>query len=252
MKPSGITLLDSAHGTRLIARGLDIRNDDPALWVISHPEEIRKLHRADLKAGAESIMTCTFGANRHWLERYPSSDATEINRRAVEIARDCIREIGSKASIAGCVGPVALNSEIAFREQTDALVEAGASRIVVETIGFEQVPRLCQLLPSSREIAVFVSLWNWGTHPAETARRLADHGVASWGINCMSDANEMTEVLAALRESGLPASFLKSSILEIESFVRVAKQSIDFGIDSIGGCCGTDHRHIAALRTALS
>ncbi len=252
MTSANITLLDAAHGTRLIARGLDIRTDDPAIWVNTHPEEIRNLHRADLSAGAESITTCTFGANRHWLGRYRSGDVADINRQAVEIARDCIREFDSKASIAGCVGPVAIESEPAFREQVDALADAGVSRIVVETLAFDQISGLCQLLPANPGLPVYVTLWNWGPQPAETARRLADHGVAGWGINCMSDPASIFDVFAVLREAGLAASILKSSIPEIDSFVRVSTQAIEFGVDSIGGCCGTDDRHIAAFRLAIS
>ncbi|MBI1323767.1 cobalamin-dependent methionine synthase I [bacterium] len=248
MNRPGFTLLDAAHGTRLIARGLDIRSDDPALWVLRHPESIRVLHLADLQAGAQILTTCTFGANRHWLKRFGSADAVAINRRAVEIVRDCIHDVGSHAEIAGCIGPSSLASESAFREQFDALREAGVQRIVIETISADQVSGLSKLLPESPGCPVFATLWNWGDDPVVTARQLADSGLSGWGINCMSDRIEIRNVLAALFAAGLPATILKPSIAPVDEFKEIAIGSLAFGTTCIGGCCGTDHQHLAALR----
>jgi len=251
MKSPGLALLDSAHGTRLIARGLDVRSDDPALWVLARPDEIRNLHLADLYAGSETITTCTFGANRHWLKRYPASDASRINRRAVEIARQSVREAGAEATVSGAIGPTALENDKAWREQFDCLIEAGADRIVLETLSFDQIPQLRRLLPGLIGCPVFVTLWNWGEDPAEVARRLADCGVAGWGINCVSEPESIFAVLGNLRDAAKPAEMLKHSTPVIDDFVRVARLAIDYGVSSIGGCCGTDHRHVESLKHAL-
>jgi len=248
MNLPAITLLDAAHGTRLIARGLDIRQDDPALWVLRHPEAIREFHIADLNAGAEILTTCTFGANRHWLDRFGQADATAINRLAVELARGCIQESGVDAEIAGCIGPSSLASQSAFREQLDTLLEAGVQRIVIETLAADQAETLVRLLPGSITHRVSVTLWNWGDDLAGTARRFADAGISGWGINCVTDRAVIRGVLAALRTAGLPATILKPSIAPIGEFIDAAIESLEFGTTCIGGCCGTDHRHLAALR----
>lgn len=249
MNRPAFTLLDAAHGTRLIDQGLDIRHDDPALWGLRHPESIRDLHLADLKAGAQILSTCTFGANRQWLARFGLADAVAINRRAVEIARDCIREMGAQANIAGCIGPTSLTSAMAFREQFDTLREAGVHRIVIETLTAEQVIDLAKVLRVSSGCPVYATLWNWGKVPADTARRLADAGISGWGINCMSDRESIRGVLSALQVAGMPATILKTSIAAIDEFADTAIESLALGTTSIGGCCGTDHRHIAAIRT---
>lgn len=248
MNRPGFTLLDAAHGTRLIARGLDIRYDDPALWVLRHPESIRDLHLADLQAGAQILTTCTFGANRHWLARFGSADAVAINRRAVEIARDCIHDFGTHAEIAGCIGPASLVSETPFREQFDALREAGVQRIVIETLSADQVSGLAKVLRDSSGCPVFATLWNWGDDPVVTARQLADSGISGWGINCISDRSEIRKVLTSLHAGGLPVTILKPSIAPVGEFTDVAIESLAFGTTCIGGCCGTDHQHLAALR----
>src|SRR3954453_4253877 len=78
----GPLVLDAAMGTRLIARGLDLLGDDPALWNLSHPGVVRELHARDVAAGSDAVVTNTFGANRIWLARYGrAKDVAEINRR---------------------------------------------------------------------------------------------------------------------------------------------------------------------------
>jgi len=250
MNRPGFTLLDAAHGTRLIAQGLDIRADDPALWVVRHPDSIRELHLADLKSGAHVLTTCTFGANRNWLARFGPVDVVDLIHRAVEIARDSIREIGTQAEIAGCIGPTAFSSsKTAFREQFDALREAGVQRIVIETVAASQVSELAKVLPVVPGCPVYATLWNWGDDPVGTARQLADAGITGWGINCTADRSAIRRVLSTLHAAGMPATIWKPSIVPIREFTDAAIESLEFGTTSIGGCCGTDHRHIAALRT---
>ena len=65
----GPVVLDAALGTRLLALGLDLATDDPALWNLSHPESVADLHRRDVGAGADALLTNTFGANRPRLAR---------------------------------------------------------------------------------------------------------------------------------------------------------------------------------------
>jgi methionine synthase I (cobalamin-dependent) len=247
-----VTLLDSAHGTRLIARGLDLKNDDPALWVLKHPEVIRELHLADLDAGSQVLTTCTFGASRDWLSRFGRFDVAAINRKAVEIAREAIRDRGGHAEIAGCVGPASLSSESDFREQLDALLEARVDRVVFETLAADQIDLVCRRIPGNLGRPAFATLWNWGDDPASVAIRLRDSGLfAGWGINCMSDQPQAVRTLCLLSDAGLPASILKPSIISVEEFVDFTIESLALGVRSIGGCCGTDHRHIAASKAAL-
>src|SRR5205823_4960483 len=65
----GLVLLDAALGTRLIALGLRLEDDDPCLWNLSHPEAVAAIHGRDLAAGSQALLTNTFGANRSWLGR---------------------------------------------------------------------------------------------------------------------------------------------------------------------------------------
>ncbi len=97
----GPLVLDAAMGTRLCARGLDLRSDDPCLWNLTHPAEVLDLHERDVSAGSQVVFTNTFGANRFWLANYDRADAVAtINRRAVALcARRSDRMVSSPATL---------------------------------------------------------------------------------------------------------------------------------------------------------
>ncbi len=63
----GTLLADGATGTNLFDMGLT-SGDPPEEWNVTQPEKIRTLHRKFVEAGADIILTNTFGANRHRLK----------------------------------------------------------------------------------------------------------------------------------------------------------------------------------------
>jgi 5-methyltetrahydrofolate--homocysteine methyltransferase len=78
---------DGATGTNLINRGLP-RGVSSEAWVLERPDEIVRLHQDFIKAGAQIILTCTFGANSIRLnESKLKGRVQEVNQRAVELAR---------------------------------------------------------------------------------------------------------------------------------------------------------------------
>ena len=104
-----VLVMDSAMGTRLIARGLDLRSDDPALWNLSRPEDVLDCHARDVSAGADVLLANTFGANRPNLDRLGrSSDLLAINRRAVALAREAA---GPGRFVLGSIGPAAAGND---------------------------------------------------------------------------------------------------------------------------------------------
>src|SRR5262249_4873838 len=75
--------LDRGVGPRLIAGGLSLADDAPCLWNLAHPERVLEVHRLDVEAGADALVTNTFGANRAWLARFGRRDEVEsLNRKA--------------------------------------------------------------------------------------------------------------------------------------------------------------------------
>jgi 5-methyltetrahydrofolate--homocysteine methyltransferase len=248
-------LLDAAMGTRLIARGLDLARDDPALWVIDHPEAVLAIHRLDSEAGAEAVLTNTFGANRAWLDRFGrGGQARTINHRAVEIAR---LATGPDRYLIGSIGPAASDHPDALLEQAEALLEAGVDALLLETYRLDQAEAALDRL-RDLPLPILASLFDWPDPIDESAHRLIDRGAFAIGANCQTG---MTPALALARRlraavdhpllikpsAGLPGSPLEPP----EAFGAAVPELLALGVRLIGGCCGTTEAHVAALREAI-
>ncbi len=251
----GALVLDAAMGTRLIARGLDLSHDDPVFWNHSHPEMIRDLHKSDVLAGADALLTNTFGANRAWLARWGRADEVEtINRRAVSLARE---SIGERGIVIGSVGPTAASNVGAYREQAEVLADAGVDAILLETHRAESAANALQEVQSVGRVPMFVSLVDWPDPVRDTAHRLSDLGATVLGANCqlgMAATLAMIERLKAATDLPLlakPSAGLPNTRLEApESFARAVPRLLAAGVRLVGGCCGTNEAHVAALRKA--
>jgi methionine synthase I (cobalamin-dependent) len=251
----GPLVLDAAMGTRLIARGLPLDRDDPALWNLSHAADVFDLHARDVAAGADAVLTNTFGANRRWLDRFGHGSHVEaINRRAVAIARAAA---GPDRFVIGSIGPTACDDREALSDQADVLVEAGVDALLFETCRAEQVTTALKWVRPRVAVPVFVSLVEWPAPVDAIVRRLEDTGADVLGGNChdrMAAALRMAEALWGLTRlpilvkpaAGLPGAAPAAP----ESFAAAVPALRALGVRLFGGCCGTTEAHVAALRAA--
>ena len=84
----GVLLADGATGTNLFNMGL-ASGEAPELWNEGAPDKIRELHRGFVEAGADIILTNSFGGTRQRLKLHNAEDRVfEINKRAAELARE--------------------------------------------------------------------------------------------------------------------------------------------------------------------
>ena len=101
-------LLDGAMGTMLQVYGLKSGECSEG-WNISHPQVVQKIHQEYITAGADVILTNTFGANRIKLSSYGrEKNILKINEIAVNIANGAInkeKSLEKRIFIAGSVGP---------------------------------------------------------------------------------------------------------------------------------------------------
>jgi methionine synthase I (cobalamin-dependent) len=272
----GPILLDAAMGTRLIARGLDLSRDDPSLWCLDRPDEVLDIHRRDVAAGSDAILTNTFGANRQTLGRLGrGDDAAAINRRAVEIAREAA---GPHRLVLGSIGPQAIYGPVGYSEQLLALCEAGVDALLLETfrsidakhvlgglVGLAaliRVPILLSLTPPSRLIAKRSPR----PDPFANSKHLASYrqyyswgraqGIEAFGCNCASlrgslryleRLENVTVPLLAKPSAGLPGGPMTNP----EEFAEAVPRFLSAGVRLLGGCCGTTEAHIVAMRAAL-
>lgn len=251
----GPLLLDAAMGTRLMERGLQLADDDPVLWNLSQPEVIAEIHRRDVEAGAEVLLTNTFGANSQWLSRFGRSDAfAAINRRAVALAR---REAGVNGFVVGSISPIASKEPASSRDQAEVLVDAGVDALIFETHRLDQAEiALGQLAPQS-PVPLLVSLFAWPDSPAEAVRRLADLGASAVGLNCVVGMESALRIAEALRRvTALPlivkpsAGYPGEVMASPASFAQDSAGLLALAPILVGGCCGTNESHVAALRAA--
>jgi methionine synthase I (cobalamin-dependent) len=251
----GPLLLDAAIGTRLVERGLRLGEDDPAFWNLSRPEVVAELHRRDISAGADVLLTNTFGANRTWLGRFGRADEFEtINRRAVELAR---REAGPGRFVVGSIGPTAAEDPRSYLDQATVLVDAGVEALIFETHRLDQAEIALGRVAPHVPVPLLVSLLAWPDPAGEDVRRLADLGAAAVGLNCLSGMERALRSAEALRRvtalplivkpsAGLPGETMASP----ESFAKESAALLALAPILVGGCCGTSERHVAALHEA--
>ncbi|MEO8408497.1 MAG: homocysteine S-methyltransferase family protein, partial [Oxalobacteraceae bacterium] len=138
-------LTDGATGTNLFTMGLT-SGDTPELWNIEHPDRIAKLHRSFIEAGADIILTNSFGGNRYRLGLHKAqSRVEELNEAAARIARCEADACGRDIVVAGSMGPTgeilepvgALSIDAAtaaFAEQAQALMQGGVDVLWIETM----------------------------------------------------------------------------------------------------------------------
>ena len=281
----GVLLADGATGTNLFAMGLEA-GEAPELWLESQPEKITKLHRDFVDAGADIILTNSFGGTRHRLKLHHAADRVfELNKKAAEIARAVADQAGRRVIVAGSVGPTgellvplgALTFEdavAAFVEQIEGLKAGGAEIAWIETMSSPEEIR------AAAEAAVKVGLPYVYTGSFDTAGKtmmgLAPkdiHGVAAGigagplavGANCGVGASDILATLLDMTEADPNATVVVKGNCGIPEFrgseihysgtpplmADYARLARDAGAKIIGGCCGTSCTHLAAMRAAL-
>src|SRR5712692_6284995 len=154
-----VLVADGAMGTMLYDKGVFINRCYDELNLTS-PDMIRQIHVDYVKAGAEILETNTFGANRMRLAAFGLGEKLRaINHAGVKLAREAARDT---AFVAGAVGPLGANIEplgptsfaearSIFREQVEALIEAGVDLLILET--FYNLDELREAIFAAREAA---------------------------------------------------------------------------------------------------
>jgi methionine synthase I (cobalamin-dependent) len=277
----GVVLTDGAWGTELQARGLPV-GTLPDTWNVEHPERVEEVPRAYVEAGSQLVLTNTFQANRLTLAAYPNAPGVaEINRAGVEISK---RAAAGQAKVFASMGPSGkflrmknvTEEELsdAFSEQAQALAEAGADAIVIETMMDLAEIKLALAAAKATGLPVVACMvydagknkdrTMMGVSCEQAARELADAGADVIGANCGIGIEAYVPICAALSSAtdlpiwikanaGLPVIEGGQAVYRTtpEEFAGHLAPILDAGASFIGGCCGTDPAVITALRDAL-
>ncbi len=276
-------LADGAMGTLLHAHGVEHTHCFDKLN-LTDPAKVADVHRQYIEAGAQIILTNTFGANRYKLHKHGlDAQITEINRAGVEIARRVVEESGKPVLVAGDVGPLGVRivpygkvqlheARAAFAEQIEAL--AGVDLIVIETMTdlYETVEAIAAAKAALPETPIVASMTFTrddrtllGDDPAKVARALHEAKADVIGVNCSGGPAQLIRILRQMRRAVPNARFwIKPNAgwpehvggrvmyaAAPEYFRDYALEFWQAGANVIGGCCGTTPEHIAAMRKTL-
>lgn len=276
-----ILILDGAMGTLLQERGLQ-PGASPEAMNLEAPEVVEAVHREYVEAGADIIVTNSFGGSRTKLEHYGLQDKVgPINRAAVEIAR---RAAGPETFVAASIGPTGRFLEPIgdagfdemieiFGEQVQAFAAAGADLISFET--FLDIRELRAAVIAAKEYSALplIAMMTFddagrtvlGTPPEAAAVTLDGLGVDLVGSNCGLGIDGIYTILEQMRavtslpliaqaNAGLPELRDGETVFPgtPEEMTAYHQRLVELGVRVIGGCCGTTPAHIRVMKQALS
>lgn len=279
---------DGAMGTQLMLAGLEQGSCGEA-WNLTHPDRVLAIQRRYAEAGADCIITNTFGGSRLMLRRHGhENDLAAINREGARITREAFG--GRPGFVLGDIGPLgailepygdlpAAEAQAALEEQAAALVSAGVDAIIIETqTSLEELGIAIDAARTAGAPCVIASLaydlsndrtfykTMMGVSPEDAAEFVADRGAQIVALNCGTgmDMKGAAMVARLYRErTDLPIMVQPNAGLPVlENMQAVYKQlpadmatdvpeALDAGVSIVGSCCGSTPDHTRAIRQAV-
>jgi 5-methyltetrahydrofolate--homocysteine methyltransferase len=279
---------DGAMGTQLMLAGLEQGNCGEE-WNLIHPEKVLTIQKAYVDAGSDCLLTNTFGGSRIMLNRHGNArQVVAVNQAAVQIAQEAFGAkpgyvIGDIGPFGGLMEPYGEFTEAevrdAFVEQAQALVEAGADGIIIETqtsleeLGLaiaaaKQAGAPCVIGSLAYDVTLDGSTFRtmMGIDPERAAEFMEDQGVDVIALNCgtrmdMQRAREAVEryrsvsslPVMAQPNAGQPKLVDMKVVYDEtpEEMVQGVLPLLRAGVNILGACCGSTPDHIRAFRTTV-
>jgi 5-methyltetrahydrofolate--homocysteine methyltransferase len=275
-------------GTQLMLAGLE-PGGCGEMWNLKHPDRILEIQRRYVDAGADCLITNTFGASTIMLERHGRrSEMRAINAAGVRIAREAFN--GRDGFVLGGMGPLGAILEPygdlpeadaleAYSDQAEALVDAGADAIIIETqtsleelglaIDAAKAAGACSIIASlaydlSADGTFFVTMM--GVRPEAAALFVEERGAHVVAFNCGTGLDmaagprvvgeyRLTSSLPVMGQpnAGLPVLEGGKAVYKQppESMGAAVPAMIAAGASIIGSCCGSTPEHTRAIRRAV-
>ncbi len=277
----GVILLDGATGSNLRLAGMPV-GVSTEQWVYDHPEAILRLQRAYVEAGSDIIYAPTFMANRVGLGMHGIEDRLKaLNTGLVKLSKEAA---DGRALVAGDitttgkplepVGPMSYQALFdVYREQIEALAEAGVDLLVAETMmAIDETVCAVEAAMSVCDLPIMCSLTMeadghllLGGSAVEAVETLQALGACAVGLNCSVGPDQLEAVVRAMKavaqvpviakpNAGVPVMDAHGTAhysMSPEDFARSMVPLVDAGAGIVGGCCGTNPDYIRALRDAV-
>jgi len=285
LEASEIILADGAMGTMLFEAGLQF-GDLPEVWNIAHPDLVRAVQRGYLQAGAQMLLTNTFGGNRFRLAMHNlDRRVAELNRTGAVTLRAEVEAAGNRALVAGDIGPsgeilaplgtLEYGDAVAgFAEQAQALISGGVDVIWIETMSALEEMRAAmegvrQVSPDTPIIATMTidtrGRTMMGVTPEQAVKAMSEWGAAAVGGNCGNGPDEILGViqkmhaaapdlvLVAKSNAGLPELVHGKAVYTTgpQAMAGYSAAVKAAGARIIGACCGSTPAHLQAMAEVL-
>ncbi|HTX66122.1 MAG TPA: homocysteine S-methyltransferase family protein [Opitutaceae bacterium] len=276
---------DGAMGTQLMLAGLEQGSCGEA-WNLTHPERVLGIQRRYVEAGADCLITNTFGGSRLMLGRHGhEKDVAAINQAGAKVARQAFGE--RLGYVLGDIGPLGAilepygelpvtDAQAALEEQAAALVGAGVDAIIIETqTSLEELGVAIDAARTAGAACIIASLaydlsldktfykTMMGVAPEQAAEFVAARGAHVVALNCgtgmdMTGAAKVARIYRAhcalpimvQPNAGLPVlENLKAVYKQTPAdMARAVPEALLAGVNIVGSCCGSAPEHTRAIR----
>ena len=279
---------DGAMGTQLMLAGLE-PGGCGEYWNIDQPERVLDIQRRYVDAGADCLITNTFGGSRTMLDRHGhGNEMRAINQAGVRIARNAFGS--TEGYVLGGVGPLGAilepygdfpvaDARAAYEAQSLALMEAGADAIIIETqTSLEEMGLAIEAAKAAGAPCIIASMaydlsadgtffvTMMGVLPARAAEFIEKKGAHVVALNCGAgiDMAGATKVIQSYRghcglltmaqpNAGLPVLEGGRAVYKQSPAEMVAgvPELLMAGANIVGSCCGSTADHTRAIRAVV-
>jgi 5-methyltetrahydrofolate--homocysteine methyltransferase len=215
----------------------------------------------------------------------------ELNKKAAELAKKVARQFSTEDNprfVAGSIGPGtklpslghAAFAELRrnYAEQATGLIDGGADILLIETcqdilqVKAATVGVMDALAAARKDLPIMVQVTVEttgtllvGTEMPAVITAMEPYPIASLGLNCATGPQEMSEHvrtlsrewprwISVLPNAGLPENVGGKAVYKLTP-AELASHLKDFvtrfGVNIVGGCCGTTPGHLIAVVEAL-
>lgn len=271
-------VFDGAMGTVIYEKGVFINACFDELN-LTRPDLIKSIHKEYIEAGADVILTNTFGANKFKLEKFGLGNKIyDINLAGAKLARE---EAGVNIYVLGSIGPcLSKGSSLTienidelkenYKAQIKGLADGGVDGFIMETqhnmdeikFGAELIKKICPNQPLIVSLACRKEKETLsGLDIKEAVKQLdKNNNIDAIGLNCIIGPHAMLSVLEDVinltskpfivePNAGHPQNVDGRMIYMStpEYFTTYSQNYIRLGVRGVGGCCGTTPKHISEM-----
>ena len=276
-----LLVADGAMGTALFDGGLE-PGGSPELLNVENPELVRSVHQSYVDAGADIILTNTFGGNGPRFELHKLADRTiELNEAAGAVARLAAESVDRPVAVAGSIGPTGSllqpyglltvpEAEAAFAEQVTGLVAGGVDVLWIETMSSLEELQAAFTAAAATDLPVVATMsfdshghTMMGVHPNTLGKWAAETPrLTGAGANCGIGPDDIVvavegivaiapdTIAIAKGNCGVPlySGLTMEYPTKPEDMIDYVDRAVAIGARIVGACCGSTPAHIQAIR----